>query len=64
MSSEKKRDPHEKIDTPEYMFVTKIDQVEQEIKEKLDRSASKLDRPTSEMPGLHQPSVFSKDIGK
>ena len=30
-------------------FVTKIDQVEQEIKEKLGRSASKLDRPTSEM---------------
>ena len=37
--------------------------MEQEIKEKLDRSASnKLDRPTSEMPGKHQPSAFSKKI--
>ena len=43
-------------------FVTKIDQVEQEIKEKLDRSASKMDRPTSEMPGMHQPSAFSTKI--
>ena len=44
------------------MFGTKIDQAEQEIKEKLDRSASKLDRPTSEMPGMHQPSAFSTNI--
>ena len=43
--------------------MTKIGQVEQEIKEKLDRSASnKLDRPTSEMPGKHQPSAFSTKI--
>ena len=41
----------------------KIDQVEQESKEKLNRSASnKLDRPTSEMPGMHQPSAFSTKI--
>ena len=46
------------------VFVTKIDQdlVELEIKEKLDRSASKLDRPTSEMPGMHQPSAFSTKL--
>ena len=36
--------------------------VEQEIKEKLDRSASKIDRPTPEMPGMHQPSAFSRKI--
>ena len=35
-----------------YIYLTEIYQVEQEIKEKLDLSASnKLDRPTSEMPG-------------
>ena len=45
-----------------YIFETKIDQVEQEIKEKLDRSASKLDHPSSEMPGMHQPSAFSTTI--
>ena len=41
-----------------FIFVKKINQVEQKNKEKLDRSASykKLDRPTSEnMPGKHQP---------
>ena len=33
------------------------------MKEKLDRSASKLDRPTSEMPRMHQqPSAFSTKI--
>ena len=36
--------------------------MEQEIKEKLDRSVSKLDRPTSEKPGMHQPSAFSTNI--
>ena len=36
--------------------------MEQEIKEKLERSASKLDRPTPEMPGMHQPSAFSTKI--
>ena len=56
----KNSDPHKKNDI--YIFVTKIDKVEQEIKEKLDRSASKLDRPTSEMPGMHQPSAFSRII--
>ena len=40
----------------------KIDKVEQEIKVKLDRSASKLDRPTAEMAGLHQASAFSRKI--
>ena len=45
------------------IFVTKVDQVEQEFKEKLDCSASnKLDRPTSEMAGKHQPSAFSTKI--
>ena len=37
--------------------------MEQDIKEKLDRSASnKLECPTSEMPGKHQPSAFSTKI--
>ena len=45
-----------------YTFATKIDKVEQEIKENLDRSASKLDRTTSEMPGMHQPSAFSTKV--
>ena len=36
--------------------------MEQEIKEKLDRSASKLDRPTAEMPGMHWMSAFSINI--
>ena len=47
-----------------YIFVTRIDQVEQQGKEKLDRSASnKLDRPTSEMPKeKHQPSALSTEI--
>ena len=55
---QKKRSPRKK----RYIFVTKIDKVEQEIKQKLERSASKLDRPTSEMPGMHQPSAFSTKI--
>ena len=61
VSSEKKKsDPHVKMNI---YICKKIDQVEQEIVEKLDRSASnKLDRPTSEMPGMHQPSAFSTKI--
>ena len=46
-----------------YVFVTEIDQVQQEIKEKRSRSASnKPHRPTSEMPGKHQPSASSPKI--
>ena len=41
---------------------TKRIKAEQEAKEKLDRSASKLDHPTPEMPGMHQPSAYSKNI--
>ena len=45
------------------IFVTIIVQVEHEIKEQLSRSAcNKLNRPTSEMPGKHQPSAFSTNI--
>ena len=45
------------------VFSTKIDLVEQEIREMLNRSArNKLDRPTSEMPGKHQPSAFGTEI--
>ena len=58
---EKKKDPHKKIDIY-IIFSTKIDKVDQEIKEKLDRSASKLDGPTPEMPGMHQPSAFSRKV--
>ena len=36
---------------------TKTIKADQETKEKLDRSASS---PTPEMPGMHQPSAFSR----
>ena len=40
---------------------TKTIKAEQETKEKLDRSANKLDRPTPKMPGMHQPSTLSRN---
>ena len=59
----KESDPHEKIDIDHLVyFSTKIDKVEQTKEKKLDRSASKLGRPTPEMAGMHQPSAFSRNI--